>query len=884
MNIISIQNYPGKNIYCNRPVIRAELDLGSLYDTPTKELKSFNESLVKILPGIARHFCSCGYEGGFNDRLHEGTYPAHVTEHIVLELQTLAGYKVSYGKSRVTDEPSIYNVIFEYVNEKSALECLLAAVEIFNSLAEELEPDIVSIIDRIIKVSSETDLGPSTRAIFDEASKRGIPVTQLGNESLLQLGYGKYSRLLEASLTDATGCLSADIAGNKQLTKELLTLNGIPVPAGAIAYSKEASAAAAEQIGYPVVVKPFDANQGKGVTLNIQNRNEAAAAYVEAVKYSKAVIVEEYIPGNDFRLLVVGGKIAAAAERIPPSVTGDGTRTVKELVDDENRNVLRGIDHEKPLTKISLDETALKVLQKSGMGIDYIPAAGERVFLRFNGNLSTGGTARDCTEEVHLYNAEIAIKAAEILGLDIAGVDIAAEDISKPIYGGHGAIIEVNAAPGLRMHLFPSEGKKRDVAKDIVDMLFPKGKPVSIPVVSVTGTNGKTTTARLIAHTISITGKITGITSTSGIYVGGKCLLKGDNTGPASARTVLSDKNVEAAVLETARGGIIKRGLGYDMADVGVIVNVSEDHLGLDGVNTLEELAFVKSVVVEAVKPGGYAVLNADDSMTPYFMNRIKCKLILFSSSLRNMLVEAHIRKGGKAAYCKEGNICIFDGITEHKVVGVNEIPITFNGSAACNIENSLAAVSALHSLNILPSVIKDGLTSFKADISCNPGRMNIFDMGDYRIMLDYGHNPAGFRAVAALLTGLGAQRYVGVIGMPGDRADSSIREAGIICSHAFSQMYIKEDRDLRGRNAGEVADIFYDAAIKEGMDKANVNIIFSELEALNAAVENARKGDLIVVFCEDYESLTIRVEELMESRAEADAAESLDIAGIPAG
>lgn len=884
MNILSIQNYQGRNIYCHRPVIKAIVELGDLYDTPTSELEGFNEKLLSVLPGIAMHFCSCGYEGGFLERLQEGTYPAHVTEHIVLELQSMAGYSVSFGRSRLMAEPSTYTIVFEYVNEKSAIECLLAAVEIFNKLAVGQEPDIAELFGNIQKVAAETDLGPSTGAIFDEAVKRGIPVARIGNEGLLMLGHGKYSRVVEAALTDTPGCISVDIAGNKQLTKELLEINNIPVPYGITAYTPLAVVSAVEQIGFPVVVKPFDANQGKGVTLDIKNNEEAVTAWYEAVKFSKAVLVEDYIKGRDYRILVIGGKVAAAAERIPPYITGDGKRTVKELVDEENSRSLRGNDHEKPLTRIMLDDTAGRVLHKSGKTIHYIPKEGEKVLLRFNGNLSTGGTARDCTDEVHSYNAGLAVKAAGILGLDIAGVDITAEDISKPIYKGCGAVIEVNAAPGLRMHLFPSEGIKRNVAADILTMLFPTGKPSSVPIVSVTGTNGKTTTTRLISHTISLMGKVTGMTSTSGVFVGGKCLAKGDNTGPAGARLVLSNKEVEAAVLETARGGIIKRGLGYDLADVGVIVNISEDHLGIDGINSIKELTDVKSLVVEAVKPWGCAVVNADDGMTPYLLERIKCKVVMFSAAMNNKLVLSHAKAGGKAVYSKGGTICIFNGSYEERVAEISKIPITFNGVSACNVENSLAAVSALYALNIPPAVIQEGLESFKPDEDCNPGRLNVFDMGGFRIMLDYGHNPAGFKAISEMLPGLKAQRCVGVVGMPGDRTDKSIAEAGTIFAKTFNRIYIKEDRDLRGRDPGEVADIFYDAVITAGLNKDQVEVVYSELEALKAAVDDARPGDLIVAFYEEFEPVLEFVSKLKESLSEKESeADNDDLEGNPA-
>lgn len=866
MDIINILSYPGRNIFSHRPVIKAVVNIGCLFDTPTNMIKDFNNNLLAMFPGLKSHYCSCGHEGGLVERLDEGTYLTHVTEHLVLELQSLAGYDIRFGKSRVMEEPSTYFIVFEYRNEKFAIECLITAVAIVNSLIKGILPDIDEIMRHLRKADAETVLGPSTEAICCEAEKRKIPVTNLGNTGVLQLGYGKYSRLVEASLTDSPCCISVDMAGNKHLTKYILKNNGIPVPHGDIAYTVQSACSAAAQIGFPVVVKPFDANQGKGVTLNISNETGIASAFNEAINYSRAVIVEEYIKGRDYRLLVVGGRVAAAAERIPPSVAGDGIHTVKELVEIENENPLRGENHEKPLTRIKLDYTSLQVLFKAGIDESHIPPAGTLVYLRHNGNLSTGGTSRECTDEIHPYNADLTVRAAELLGLDLAGIDITAEDIKRPLVDGNGAIIEVNAAPGLRMHLYPAAGKPRDVAADIVNMLFPAGKPFTIPIVSVTGTNGKTTVTRLITHTLELTGKTVGMTSTGGIHIGGNCILKGDNTGPASAAVVLSDKTVEAAVLETARGGIIRKGLGYDLADVGVIVNISEDHLGLDGVNTLDDLAGVKSLVAEAVKDNGYAILNADDGMTPFFMKRIRSKLILFSVNHRNLLVADHIKSGGRAVFIRSGSIFESENGYETVVARVTEIPITLGGAASCNVENSLAAVSALYALDVSADIIRAGLRTFKPDIVTNPGRLNIFDMGDFKVMLDYGHNPAGYGAVIDCIRKMTAGRYVGIIGMPGDRTNESIRNAGLQCGRIFSHIYIKEDNDRRGRNPGEVAGILYDAVMSTGMKEESISVEYSETAALKTALLEAQPGDLIVMFYEEFTPALELIEGFMRS------------------
>lgn len=856
MKIIDVKCFNGRNIYSHKPIIKSTIELENLFDTPTKSIQSFNENLILVLPGLSKHHCSLGYEGGFLERLKEGTYLAHVVEHITLELQGLIGYDVNYGQSRLLKFPSVYTVSFQFFNEKLALECLITAVNMVNSLIRGDMPDYSNIIKRLWKVDSESGLGPSTKAIFEEAKKRGIPVTRVGNESMLRLGYGKYTRYIEASLTDSPNCLSIDIAGNKHLTKSILSGHGLPVPFGDVAYTPTSAVVLADMVGYPVVVKPFDANQGKGVTLDIWDEETLIMAFEEAVKFSRAVIVESYISGRDYRLLVVGGKVVAGAERNPPFIVGDGLHSIRELVQMENENPLRGYGHEKPLTKINLDTSAARVLLKNGYDFDSIPSDGCRICLRENGNLSTGGTARDCTEEIHPINCAMAVKAAQLLGLDVAGIDITAPDISKAIDESKGAIIEVNAAPGLRMHLFPSTGKARNVAGEIVDMLYPCDSRSDIPIVSITGTNGKTTVARLVSHTLALDGRTVGLTSTSGIYIGCECISKGDDTGPVGAQTVLSDKRVEMAVLETARGGLIRRGLGYDLADVGVVLNVNEDHLGLDGVDTLEDLAQVKALVVEAVKKDGYAVLNADDIMTPFMLERIRCKTILFTMEPSGSLVKMHAENGGRLAYIKGESIYIKDCENDIFVIKIDDIPITFNRKARCNIENSLAAVSALYALSVPLNIIRSGLRSFKPDNEFNPGRFNMIDFNDFLVVLDYGHNPAAYSAVAQWMRGFQGMRFVGVIAMPGDRSDASIMKVGAICSKIFSHIYIKEDKDLRGREQGETAGILYNSVISGGFDSRHAEIMNSEAEAVERAILDAQEGDMIIVFYECYDEV----------------------------
>lgn len=854
MELLDIQPFKGRNIYSHKPVIKAVVDLGDIYETPTCKINQLNERLLQLLPGLRKHFCSLGYEGGFMERLISGTYPAHVTEHITLELQSMTGCDVSYGKTRVTDKPSVYTIVFEYRNEKLAIECLLIAIDMMNMLVADTMPQIDEIMASLKKTAAESDLGISTGALYREACRRNIPVVCLPHSSILQIGNGKYKRLLEASLTDKSSCIAVDRAGNKHLTKQILHEAGIPVPYGDIAYTIRAAEAIAVCIGYPVVLKPFDANQGKGVFTDISNIMEFRLAYRIASKYSHAVIVEKFIPGNDYRLLVVDGKMVAAAQRKPPSVIGDGIRSIRQLIDIENENPLRGSDHEKPLTWIKLDDISRQVLAKKGYDEDSIPEQGEMVPLRNNGNLSTGGTAADCTLEVHPENVRMAVTAAQAMELDIAGIDITCIDISKPLTAENGALIEVNAAPGLRMHLFPTEGQPRNVAGDILDMICPEGKPFNIPIVSVTGSNGKTTVTRMIAYTLGLDHTVVGMTTTSGIYIGGECVLSGDNTGALSAERVLGDTSVEVAVLETARGGMIKRGLGYNQADVGVITNISEDHLGMDGVCTLEELAKVKALVVEAVRPGGYAVLNADDKMTPWLLQRVSCKTVLFSTDADNPLLQEKIREGSRVVCIRDGVIYVLENTGEVLIARVGEIPITFNGTATCNIENALAAISALIALDVPVITIRAGLMGFMPDISTNPGRFNMFDMGKFSVMLDYGHNIAGYQCVIDMIRHIVATGYTGVVGMPGDRIDESISEVGRLCGRSFTKLIIKEDNNLRGRNAGEVADILYNAAIEGGIPTDNIGVIFSETKAMETAIMEAKAGELVVMFYEELE------------------------------
>lgn len=863
MNIVSSHAYQGKNIYSYKPVVKLVVDLSKYADTPTKDIEGLNEALLKLLPGLRKHCCCRGYEGGFVERLQEGTYFAHVLEHIALELQLMLGYDIRFGKTRETSKKGVYNIIYGYENEYAGLEAGRLAVEIMEGLLAGEAPKLDSVLKEIKKVCIETDFGASTSAIAKEAKERNIPLIRIGNGSIVQLGYGKKQKRIEATLTENSSCIAVDIACNKELTKNILHEYGIPVPAGKVVKNEQEALEYCERLGYPVVVKPNYGSHGKGVSINLKSPQEVLEAYRIAAEYEDTVLVEKYIKGSYYRVLVVGDKVVAASHRISAHVTGDGTSTVKELIDKENTNPLRGEGHEKPLTKINIDKVAEQYLKKQNLSLDYVPNEGEIVYLRENDNLSTGGVAIDVTDSMHEENKRIIVQAARIIGLDVAGVDISTEDISKPMTETGGAIIEINAAPGIRMHHYPYQGTPRNAAKAIVEMLFPDGNTGRIPIVSVTGTNGKTTTSRMLAHIIRKLGFTVGMTTTSGIYVNDELVKYGDNTGPISARTVLMDRRVEYAVLETARGGIVNRGLGYDVADVGIVTNVTEDHLGIDDINTLEELAYVKSLVAEAVKEDGYAVLNADDSYCLSMRERIKSGVILFSLSADNEAVKEHVLNGGMAVYSDGNTIFINKGGKELPFIDVKAIPATMNGILKHNISNSMAAIAGALGMGIPAESIMEGLATFRTDSEINPGRFNIHDVNGIKVVLDYGHNIDGYRVVLEALKQMKTGRLIGVIGTPGDRTDSSTVTIGKMCGDCFDRIYIKEDKDKRGREPGEIAALL-EKGCKMGVVKPSEIVIeLAEDKALEKAILDAVPGDIVTIFFEEYQPLLDVIERM---------------------
>lgn len=857
MQILMIKEIEGPNIYSYNPVLRVKLDIGQYDNIPSSNLPSFCDKLLALLPGLKRHCCSRGYEGGFVERLREGTYLAHIFEHVLIELQNMAGYKVGFGKTRYSGISSVYDVVAGYREAQAAKEAAYQTEYLLKALLENKEYDIQEGINKIKLSVENTKLGPSTEAIYRAALKRNIPVMRFGDENLLILGYGSKQQRVWATITGRTKVIASDLAGDKNLTKQLLHENGIPVPYGMVAGSFEEAVRAWKYIGKEVAVKPLNGNQGRGVTLNVSSEAELERAFNIAQKYDPKVIVEECIPGRQYRLCIVDGKMIAAAERIPAHVIGDGIHTIKELVEIANGHPERGEGHGKALTKIKIDEIALCVLAKQKLCGNDIVKKGTCVYLRESANLSTGGIAIDVTNQVNSDLKAVAERAAKLIDLDVAGVDIVAKDITKPLSPNNGAIIEINAAPGIRMHHYPIRGKSHDVGKAIVDYLFKEGNNGRIPIIAVTGTNGKTTVTRMIAHIWASAGYVVGMTTTDGIYINSQCILAGDTTGPQSARIVLNDPTVEVAVLETARGGILRGGLAFDKCDVGIITNITEDHLGQDGIEDLEDLAYIKALVVEVADKNGYAILNADDSHTVKLSSRVNAEIIYFSAQADNNVIKRHLGVGGTAFFVKDKIIYAARGKIAQPIIKVADIPVTLGGLALHNIQNAVIAAAACYCKNIPIAKIREGLSSFEN----NPGRLNIIEMGNFKVCIDYGHNPAGYEALINTVSKLGAKRLVGVIAAPGDRRDDGIINLGCIAGRGFDKIYIKEDADLRGRQQGEVASLLLQG-VKCSQKNTRPKIILDEKQAVMQALKEARKGDLIVIFYEKYKEVIAAVDE----------------------
>lgn len=854
MKKIGLRIFPGRNVYTHHPAALLFLDLEEFTGKESRDFPGLNEGLLGLLPGLRMHGCAHGGANGFVQRLEAGTYLGHVLEHMLLELQTLLGLDAGYGKTRATDQWGVYEVVFECPCPGLAEMLVNVALDIMRALLVGRNYDLLAALSSLQQRLAQADLGPSSKALWDAARNRGISVRRIGNGSLIQLGTGRFSRRIQATLTDRTSCLAADVAGDKALTKVILGAAAIPVPRGESVCSAGEAVRVWREMQCPVVIKPCDGNQGRGVSLNLGNEQQVVSGYEIAARFSPNVLVEEFVPGRHFRLLVVNGRLVAASERIPAHVIGNGRDTIMALVAQVNQDPRRGVEHEKPLTRITIDDIARAVLARQGYALQSIPAAGALVWLRDNANLSTGGTAIDVTDLVHPQLAATVVRAVRLIGLDVAGVDLVTTNIEMPLDWGKGAIIEVNAAPGIRMHHYPLAGAVRDVAAEIIESLYPNGAASEIPIVAVTGTNGKTTTCRLVAHVLQQCYDTVGLTSTSGIYHNGQLLIAGDTTGPWSASVLLADPMVDAAVLELARGGLLRGGLAYDRCDVAVLTNISEDHLGQDNLDCLEDLAWVKSLVLESAKADGYVVINADDEESVRLLSRLQAQVILFTMQPDNLQVRRHLGAGGRAVLVQDGQICLVDGDNAEPLVAIAAIPITFGGNASYNIANALAASAALWGLGIGEDHIRQGLTSFLPDAQYNPGRQNLFAIGRQSVLIDYAHNVAGIQGLSQLARTLTKGKLLGVIAAPGNRRTATISAVGEAAGQGFDRLFIKEDRDRQGRAPGEVAEILRQGAIAAGLAPNAIEVFLEERTALWAAFAAARPEDLIVVLYEDWD------------------------------
>ncbi|HEX6536125.1 MAG TPA: cyanophycin synthetase [Gemmatimonadaceae bacterium] len=869
LRITRLRALRGPNYWRLAPVIACDVRLGALEDLSSAELPHFTTRLTRLLPSLREHTCTRGVPGGFIERLREGTHLPHILEHVALELQSLAGGDVSFGRVVPSGDEGVWWVIVAYEEEEVGLLATRRAVEIIRACIAGRDVDIGAIVRELQALREDVRLGPSTAAIVEEARRRGIPVRRLNSRSLIQLGLGRNLRRIQATMTGATSAIAAEIAQDKAETKRVLERIGLPVPHGAVAASLEEALRIARELGFPVALKPLDANHGRGISTCLGSEAAVRAAWPLAHEVSPRIVVERHAEGNDHRVLVVNGRVVAVAERLPAHVVGDGASTVRALIDRANRDPRRGVGHTRTLTRLPDDEATAEFLASSGRSLDTVPAAGETVWLRPTANLSTGGTSIDRTDEIHPDNITACEMAAAAVGLDIAGIDVLTPDIAVPFRENGAVIIEVNAAPGIRMHTHPTHGTPRNVAAPIVDMLYPPGAPSTIPVIAVTGTNGKTTTTRLIAHLFRHTGRSVGFTTTDGVYLHNRLVMEGDMTGPFAANIILSNPTVDVAVLETARGGILRAGLGFDEADVGVVLNVSTDHLGLSGIHTLEQLAEVKGVIAAVVKREGHAVLNADDPLVYAMRERTNADVVFCSARVdgeRSPAVEAHVAHGGIAAVIEGHTYVIRRGRLRIPIAGVREVPLTLGGAARFQHENVLAAIATAYVQGLRYDDIRAGLLSFFPSPSMTPGRVNLMRVGEARVLVDYAHNAAAVAGIIELASALPASRRLGVITSPGDRRDEDIRALGRLAAR-LDHVVVKEDADLRGREPGEITRLLVSGLRDGGLGSDRISCIDSEAVAVERVLNELAAGDLAVVLVDDVAGVLAAV----HARADGD-------------
>jgi cyanophycin synthetase len=874
MKILATNVYVGPSLYAHFRVIRHQVDIDILEEWPSVRLgPDFIDPLVEALPGLSNHGCSYGEPGGFLRRLREdeGTWMAHIWEHAAIELQNMAGSDISFGKTRSIGPPGHYNMVFQYKQKEVGLEAARISRQLLlNLLPGHLKDEFTGEIEKgfdfeeerddFIRFAQRKELGPSTASLVKAAEEREIPYLRLNKYSLVQFGHGRYQQRIQATITSKTPHIAVEISCDKEDTHNLLRDLGLPVPQQRLVFSERGAARGAEQIGFPVVVKPLDANHGRGVSINLVDEDQVRAAYGTARENArgKSVLVESFIEGMDHRMLVVNDELVAVAKRVPGHVVGDGERTIAELVDIVNEDPRRGIGHEKVLTRLDLDYQAERLMDKDSVDKDTVLPAGEAFYLRSTANLSTGGTAIDLTDVVHPDNREMAVRAVQAVGLDVGGVDFLTSDITKSFKQVGGAIVEINAAPGFRMHVAPSEGEPRDVSGKVMDMLFPPGSPRRVPVASITGTNGKTTTSRMLSHILKTAGHVVGMTSTDGVYIDGRLSVKGDMTGPASAHIVLRDPTIDVAVMETARGGLLRSGLGYRRCDVSACLNVASDHLGLKGIDTLEQLAELKRIPIEVARDT--AILNADDEYCLHMADYTEAEHVCYiTMNPAHALVKEHIRAGGRAMVLEQGiggdMITLYDNGTHFQLLWTHLIPATMEGKATHNVQNAMFAAALAFSIGKSLDDIRHGLQTFNSTIFQAPGRMNVFDEHPFRVILDYGHNAAAIASISQLVSRLevGGKRIC-VLAAPGDRRDEDIRAIAEKAAGHYDYYICKADDNRRGRGPDEVPEMLRAQLRESGVKKRRINVIPDEAEAVDFALDMAREGDLVMIFGDNIE------------------------------
>ncbi len=859
MEVTRTRALRGPNLWTRHTAVEAMVRCApGLESDLSAEQQAFEKRLRHLFPGLGR--------------LQPGEASAHLSmahalEAVALHLQIQAGCPVTFSRTTATPDEGLFQVVVEYSVEQVGKLALSLAEQLCLAAFNDQSFDVDNALHALRELDEDLRLGPSTGSIVDAALARGIPFRRLSDGSLVQFGWGSKQRRIQAAETDYSSAIAESIAQDKELSKKLLLAAGVPVPLGRPVLDAEDAWVAAQEIGLPVVIKPRDGNQGKGVAVNLKTREEVMEGFKNALEYRDDIMVESYLPGSDYRLLVVGDKMVAAARREPPLVVGDGTSSVRQLVDKVNSDPRRGDGHATSLTKIRFDDIALARLKEQGLDADSVPAKGARVVLRNNANLSTGGTATDVTDDVHPEVASRAVMAAQMVGLDVCGVDVVVESVLKPLEEQHGGIVEVNAAPGLRMHLQPSFGKGRDVGSAIIDTMFGAGQDGRIPLIAVTGTNGKTTTVRLCAHLLRADGLRVGMTNTDGVYVNGLQLDTGDCSGPRSARSVLMHPDVDAAVLETARGGMLREGLAFDRCHVAVVTNIGAgDHLGLNYISTVEDLAVLKRVIVQNVAPNGMAVLNAADPMVVAMAPNCPGQVTFFALDPHNPTLATHRAQGKRVLYVEDGHIVAKEGAQQVRI-SLAEVPLTQNGAIGFQVENAMASIGAAWALNLSWAAICQGLSNFVSDTQGVPGRFNMFNYKGATIIADYGHNPDAIKALVQAVSNLPAKERSVVISGAGDRRDEDIREQTRLIGSAFERVVLFEDACQRGRADGEVL-----ALLREGLKGASrttdISEIHGEFIAIDHALAQLQAGDLCLILIDQVEEALAHISQRVADSA----------------